>query len=157
MAYTANDCFCAITDVEGIVGRGTYSGTTTPTNQQVLDWMARRSAEVEARLASGGQNYTVSSRGTPFPGSPTAIVARLKILAELATSHAAAADAILMHEMKPADGVPSAAATLLEAYEHDLEQIDLACKELTIESAAASQVSYETSTDNLEFGMDERW
>lgn len=157
MAYTANDAFCAITDVEALVGRGAYSVSTVPTNQQVLDWMARRAAQVEARLANGGQAYTVQSRGNAFPGSPSAVVGRLKILCEVANAHGAAADAILMHEVKLPDGVPSAAEVLLKAYEDDLKQIDLLCVDLSRDASSAVSISYTTSTEDLEFGMDERW
>lgn len=100
MAYTANDAFCAQTDVEATVQRGTFTSGTFPTAQQVLDCMARRAAEIESVLASEGQPYTVQTRGSAFPGSPSASVGRLKVLCEMANAQGAAADVAAMHAAK---------------------------------------------------------
>lgn len=157
MAYSANDSFCAITDVEAVVGRGAYSGTTAPTSQQVLDWMARRGSEIEERMARWGLTYTVPSRSNPF-GTPTGDTGkRLKIACEAANAQGAAADAILMHSAKSPDGAPESVKVLLDQYEAALKAIDALCQALVSTSTSAPATLYETKTDGLEFTIETTW
>ena len=150
MAYSASDAFCAQTDVEGLIGRGTFTSTTKPTAQQCLDWMARVAAEVESKLAENGVNYTVQTHGAPFPATPTdAKTFRLKILAESANAKGAAALVLDIHDVKDEYGQVPAAIALRKEYLGLLDTIVL-----TAESSTLSAVFNSTDTTNLRFLSD---
>ena len=148
MAYTAaNDAFCLQADVEGLAGRGAFTSGTTPTAQQVLDWMARIAAEVEAKLFENGITYTVLAHGSPFPGSPTdAKTARLKKLSESANAIGAAGMVLFIHGVKDEYGRSPEAAVLLKQYEGFLESITAVATVV-----ASTAVFSDTNTDKLQF------
>ena len=150
MAYTASDAFCAQTDVEGLIGRGTFTSTTKPTAQQCLDWMARVAAEVESKLADNGISYTVTSHGAAFPATPTdARTFRLKVLAESANAKGAAAQVLEMHDVKDEYGrVPSAIA-MREEYLALLGTITTVADSATLVAACSR-----TDTTDLAFTSD---
>ena len=150
MAYTASDAFCAQADVEGLIGRGTFTSTTKPTAQQCLDWMARVAAEVEAKLAENGITYTVTSHGAAFPATPTdAKTFRLKVLAESANAKGAAAIVLEIHDVKDEYGRVPAAMEMKKDYLGLLEAI------VTVaEGATLSAVYSDTNTTGLKFLSD---
>lgn len=150
MAYSASDAFCAQADVEGLIGRGTFTSGTKPTAQQCLDWMARVAAEVEAKLAENGITYTVASHGAAFPATPTdAKTFRLKVLAESANAKGAAAIVLQMHDVKDEYGQVPSAIAMQKDYLGILETIG------TIADAATLTAVYsDTNTTGLKFLSD---
>lgn len=141
MAYTANDSFCAITDVEARLQRGVFSVSTNPTTQQVLDAMARRGAQVEARMAMVDVLWTVPSGSSPFAASPTnPYERRLKIKCEGANLLGAAADALQMWLADSGgEGKNEQVVALLELYK-------LALDEVTTEATAYATAAISSST-----------
>jgi len=143
--YTEDDAFCALADVEALVQRGSFTGSTHPTAQQVLDWMGRYAAQVESVLADNQIEYTVASRGNPFPDSGTdASVSRLQSLCEAANAIAAAAQAIEMLESKDSGDGSGKAAEMMKEFEALLEQI---VQEALIDTSPAPIFGAGTSTD----------
>lgn len=98
MAWTENDTFAVVADVEANVQRGTFSDSpaTVPTLQQVIDFLRSRSMAVQAKLLAAGQTYTVPSGANPFPadGSGSALVQALKELASDTAAAGATASAL---------------------------------------------------------------
>jgi hypothetical protein len=111
VALTENDCFCLVDDVEALVGRGAFSVSTVPTEQQVIDTMARRAAALEVVLASIGVAKTVSTGSAPLLA--TGADARLYRLCGQANAYLAAADAILMNQTRDTVSVPEKAKAYL--------------------------------------------
>lgn len=74
-AATVSDAYCSVADVVAFAQIGTPSATSTPTESQVLGFMAKRASQVYAKLASvlgtsapGPSNYDVTIDTTADKG-----------------------------------------------------------------------------------------
>lgn len=157
--YTEDDAFCKQADVEGVAQRGVYTSITNPSAQQVVDWMGRYAAEIEARMAENGQTYTVKNRGNGFPDTTSsASVARLKVLCEAANAQGAAAEAIAMHETKSDAGDPEASKVARKEYGRLLESIIETCEQMAAgTSAVAVAVCSTSGSSGLPFDDSTEW
>lgn len=111
MDLTDQDAFCTIADVEALVGRGSFGGTTVPNDGQVLNAMGTRAAALEVVLASIGVPKTVATGSAPLLSTGTD--ARLYRLCAQANAYMAAADAILMQQTRDTVSVPEKAKAYL--------------------------------------------
>ena len=163
MAFTANDTFCAITDVESRVGRGAFhASATVPTIQQTLDFMAMRAQEIQAAILRGGASYTVPSGSNAF-GSPTdTAVLALKLMCQNANALAAAADAINARDVRDNPDANTVAGDLFAQYlrligsEEEAGQIEQHIKE---EINTGRSAVYAVTTDSVwpTFDSDTKW
>ena len=162
MAFDADDAFCAITDVESRVGRGSFGASTVPTNQQVLDFMAMRAQEIQAAILRGGATYTVANGSNAF-GSPTdtAVIA-LKLMCQDANALAAAADAINARDVRDNPEANTVAGDYFAQYlrligsEDEMGQIEQHIKAEVLTSRASVYI-VPTTTDFPWFDMDTQW
>lgn len=122
------DSFCDITDVEAVVQRGAFSGSTYPTDQNVLDAMQMRSAHIEGVLRAAAQPYTVPSGANPFPASPNAFETTLKQLCRQAVAAGAGAHALLTSTQSDTGAIPDKVLYWEKQWDALVEQIDAVCK-----------------------------
>jgi hypothetical protein len=153
MAYTANDAFCAQADVEARLQRGTFTGSTTPTAQHVLDVMARRGAQIEARLADAGAPWTVPSGSRAFAASPSdPVERRLKVKCEDANVLGASADVLQMWLAKAgSDSTNEQVVALLELYKVALDEITREAESLYGSAAGVADAFVNSETVDLVF------
>lgn len=158
MAFVENDSFCLLTNVEGLVGRGTFSGSTIPTQQSVLDAMALRAAGLEVVLASIGVPKTVPSGSNAL--QTTGSDARLFRLCQNANAYYAAADAIIMQQTRDTVSVPEKAKAYLAMAEDIVSTIQAAGKSDAtgqdvnrsfVNAGAMSDTSDSLIDENVEF------
>lgn len=126
MAFAEADSFCTVAEVEGLVGRGTFGASTVPTLQKVLDQMALRAAALEVVLASIGVQKTVPNGSAPL--SQTGADARLFRLCQNANAFQAAADAIMMGQVRDTNSVPEKAKAYLVMADDVIDVIKAAGK-----------------------------
>lgn len=160
MAYVENDSFCKQTDIEARLQRGTFTVSTKPTAQQVLDAMARRAAQVESALARAGQPYTVPSGANPFDATPTGLERRLKVMAEEANIVGACADALQMW-ISPQQGTSSEEQVVayLRMYQASLEGLEKQARELgsaVTTTSATTATTRDADREDL-FDLDTKW
>lgn len=139
MAFVVNDAFCVVADVEARAQRGPYTTTSVPTQQQVIDAMAMRAAEVEGVLKRFGLPYTVPSHDRPFPtgAGATDEEDRLRALAIQANCIGAALDAVQMQDGAARAASKDLISSLLELYQAALETLMNYCQ-FVVESASAT-------------------
>lgn len=121
---TEQDSFCAVTDVELNVGRGSFSGTSKPTLDQVLSIMAGRSAAVEAIFAKSGVAWTVQNGASPINPSNSEIERRLDGLCNDTVAAGAAAQVLLIMTESELGQVPEKTAYWEQQWTDGLKAIE---------------------------------
>lgn len=130
MPYADGDSFTTIADVQARWQRGAFSGTTNPTTDQVRAFMQKRSTEIQAILLEAGLTYTVSTGGSPFPGSGTTAQNTLRDMCALANELAAAGDATAAHDSVQGTGSPEEAQALWREADSVRKKIRSVCEAL---------------------------
>lgn len=159
MALTELDAFCAIADVEALVGRGSFGGTTVPNTDQVLTVMGQRAAALEIVLASIGVSKTVASGSSPL--LETGSEGRMYRLVSQANAYYSAADAILMQQTRDTVSVPEKVkaylaiaddivATIRAAGKADATGLDID-RSFVTDSTDETDDDYILTVDTLEF------
>jgi hypothetical protein len=113
MAYDDADAFCAQTDVEAHVGRGAYTATTQPTGPEVLDFMAERAGQIQARLSAVGYAATPASGSAPISTASDDGKA-LERLVRKVNAMLAAGDVVAAHDTRDDPEAPPPAKALWE-------------------------------------------
>lgn len=121
MPFVEDDSYTTQTRVEAWVQRGTFTSTTKPSLQQVLDAMALRASEITSELNKNGVAASPPTGGAPLPNTSDAQKA-LKNLCDLVNALMAAGDAIFMHDVRDQAGVERAKA-LWEEGTRKLEEL----------------------------------
>lgn len=75
--YAAEDSFCSLEDVQALCQRGVFSDNTRPTQDDVLQFCALRSAKAQSVMAEEGLAYTVPSGAFPLTESADPTLYRL--------------------------------------------------------------------------------
>lgn len=99
MAYTAADSYTTQARVEGLVRRGVFTASTTPTSQEVLDRMAQQGALVTACLRKWGHEGTPTSVAADTGGDGLVI----KVLCDEANAFLAGAHVLDMNDVTDTD------------------------------------------------------
>jgi hypothetical protein len=136
MAFTASDSYTTQARVESLVQRGSFTSGTTPTAQQVLDFMALRSAEITSALANAGLAIT----------PPTITNTTIARLCDMANAMLAAGDAILAHDVKD----EQLAAISKELWAEGRSQLEAAVA-LAPTLVSSRAIFSDTNTDGLQF------
>jgi len=134
-AFVANDSYTTQARVESLCQRGAFDGSSKPSAQQVLDFMALRAAEITATIAKTGYAIT-----PPAPADTT-----LARLCDLANAMLAAGDAILAHEVK--DGSPE--DLIRELWADGRKQLDAAVVYAESKLTTGGNVRSATSTGGI--------
>jgi hypothetical protein len=112
--FVAADSFTTQAHVESRLGRGAFDGSSVPTQQQVLDFMALRSSRVRSVLVAAGLSFTVPNGGATI-GTSTADALTLTNLCDDANALFAAGDAAAARDIHDGKESPQAVALWAEA------------------------------------------
>ena len=140
MPFTEADAFCTEDDVEAKCGRSFNTTTSRPSEQQVIDFMGQRAAEVQAVLFANGYGYTPAT--IPAGTNQEKVV---KQLASNANAWLAAGDALLSWAVTDDTEPTEEAKAAWEQGKTLLEQLAAAIGALAVTTASGSARSSTTS------------
>jgi len=111
MAFVEADSFCTEAGVVSRVQRGDYNATTIPTEDQVLDFMGLRAAQIQSALWNAGYLVTVPSGGNAIDNSDDS-GKTVERLTRAANEMLAGGDAIFAADSRHDQKAPDAAVGL---------------------------------------------
>lgn len=133
--YGPDDSFCELADVAGMVGRGPFTTDTIPPVDDVLRFMALRSARAQAALAQEGLTFTVPSGAAPL--SEDADPDLYRLCREFAAL-AAAGDAVAAAAARDSDEPPGKAVAFWGDAKDHLPLIQERARKLAAKSVCPS-------------------